>query len=318
VAVVNSDILYLTYAGIKTEFDAAYIKAQEEAKWKAIADEIPTTLPIQNYAWLGRGAVMQEFKDEAPEQSVREDNYTIADKIYKANIAIWRKSLEDDQYGILMKRARELASEAVRHWNQLAYLALANGFGATCYDGNAFFSASHSEGASGTQSNLTSSSLNDAALQKAESVMRSYVDDKGVPLEIEPDTLVVGPALARMAFDLTNSAVVVSRSTDSPTATVPFENYFQGNYKVIVSPYLINGTFNGVSYSSAYNWFLLDTKRGVKPIVIQSRQDVPITLETDMDQPSAKIKERFNVTVRGRYAQGYGLWQTAFGSSAAS
>jgi phage major head subunit gpT-like protein len=317
-SVVNSDILYLTYAGIKTEFDAAYAKAQEEAKWKAIADEIPTTLPIQNYAWLGRGAVMQEFKDEAPEQSLREDTYTIADKIYKANIAIWRKSLEDDQYGILLKRARELAGEAVRHWNQLAYLALANGFTATCYDGFSFFNGSHQEGASPTQANLTTSSLNDAALQKAEATMRSYVDDKGVPLEIEPDTLVVGPALARVAADLVGSAVVVSRSTDSTTATVPFENYFQGKYKVVVSPYLITGMFNNVSYSAAYNWFLMDTKRGVKPIVIQNRQDVPIALETDMDQPSAKIKERFNVTVRGRYAQGYGLWQTAYGSDATS
>lgn len=317
-AVVNSDILYLTYAGIKTEFDAAYAKAQEEARWKAIADEIPTTLPIQNYAWLGRGALMQEFKDEAPEQSLREDAYSIADKIYKANLTIWRRSLEDDQYGILLKRARELAGEAVRHWNQLAFLALANGFSATCYDGASFFNSSHQEGLSPVQSNLTSASLDDATLQKAEWAMRSFVDDKGIPLEIEPDTLVVGPALARVASDLTGSPVVVSRSTDSATATVPFENYFQGRYKVVVSPYLINGMFNGVEYSAAYNWFLLDTSRGVKPIVIQNRQDVPIALETDMDQPSAKIKERFNVTVRGRYAQGYGLWQTAYGSSATS
>ena len=54
----------------------------------------------------------------------------------------------------------------------------------------------------------------------------------------------------------------------------------------------------------------------MKPIVIQSRSDVPITLETDMDQPSAKIKEVYDITARGRYVQGYGLWQTAWGSNA--
>ena len=37
-----------------------------------------------------------------------------------------------------------------------------------------------------------------------------------------------------------------------------------------------------------------------------------------MDQPSAKIKERYQVTARGRYVQGYGLWQLAYGSNAAA
>ena len=45
---------------------------------------------------------------------------------------------------------------------------------------------------------------------------------------------------------------------------------------------------------------------------------MPITLETDMDDPTAKIKERYQVTARGRYAQAYGLWQTAYGSNASS
>lgn len=54
--VVTSDILELTLAGIKTEFDQAYIKRQEDADWKLISTAVPTTLPTQNYAWLGRGA----------------------------------------------------------------------------------------------------------------------------------------------------------------------------------------------------------------------------------------------------------------------
>lgn len=322
-ATVNSDVLFLTYAGIKTQFDAAYVLAQESARWKLIADEIPTTLPTQNYAWLGRGAVMQEFKDEVFEQSVAEKTYTLTDKIYKGNFTIWRKTLEDDQYGLLIKDARNLANEPVRHWNQLVYSALPNGFSATGYDGLSFFNADHQDGLSPVQSNATSMSLSDPALQEAQATMRAYVDDKGKPLEIEPDTLVVGPALARIAHDLCGSKVVVTRVGDGAagagaTASTNYDNYFEGMFRVIVSPYLINGSIDGVVYDAAYNWFLLDTSRSAKPIFIQNRQDVPITLETDMDQPSAKIKERYNIDIRGRYAQGYGLWQTAFGSSATS
>ena len=310
---VNSDVLLLTYAGIKINFDEAYINAQENARWKLIADEIPTTLPIQQYAWLGRGAVMQPFVDEVAEQSVGENNYQLADIIYKADLAVDRKTIEDDQYGLLMKRARDLAQEPTRHWNQLAFTGLPKGFTAPCYDGLSFFNANHQDRGDTVQSNVTSASLSDPALQAAEATMMAYVDDKGVPLEVMPNTLVVGPALKRKAEDLCGSAVVVTRVGDGTagsgaTASTGFNNYFNGKFNVVVNSYLIG--------AYAYNWFLLDTSRSEKPIVIQSRSDVPITLETDMDQPSAKIKERYQVTARGRYVQGYGLWQLAYGSNA--
>ena len=312
---VTSDVLLLTYAGVKTVFAEAYQNAQENAKWKLIADEIPTTLPIQNYAWLGRGAVMKEFKDEVEEQSVREDSYIIQDKTYKANLAIDRRTIEDDQYGQIMMKARQLAGEPTRHWNQLAFTGLTYGFTGLCYDGFSFFNANHQEGVSPVQSNVTGASLSDAALQAAEAAMMGYVDDKGIPLEIMPNTLVVGPALKRKAEDLVGSAIVVTRVGDGAagpgaTSATDFSNYFQGKFAIVVNPY--------IGGSAAYNWFLLDNSRGVKPIVIQSRSDVPITLETDMDDPTAKIKERYQVTARGRYAQAYGLWQTAYGSSASS
>lgn len=314
-ATVTSDLLLLTQAGIKTVFNEAYIAAKETAKWPIIATEIPTTLPIQKYAWLGRGALMRAFTDEVAAQSIAENNYTMADIIYKGNLPIDRRILEDDQYGLLMADVRNLAAEPVRHWNQLAYQGLGNGFSALCYDGFSFFNAGHTQGQSGVQSNLTSASLSDAALQLAEESMMSYVDDKGVPLEITPNTLVVGPSLARKASDLTGSSIQVTRVGDGTagtgaTAASNFKNYFEGRYNVVVSPYLI-GAYQ-------YNWFLLDCSRGIKPIVMQSRSDVPITTETDMDEPTAKIKDIYQFTVRGRYVQGYGLWQTAFGSSATS
>ncbi len=308
-AIVTSDVLLLTQAGIKTEFNAAYIKAQENADWRSIATEIPTTLPIQNYAWLGRGAVMRPFNDEAPQQGLREDSYRLADILYKGNLVIDRRTLEDDQYGLLMIRARELAQEPVRHWNQLAFQALPAGFANPCYDGQLYFSNTHQEGSSPVQSNTTAQPLADGALEEAATAMMSYVDDKGVPLEVIPNTLVVGPLLARRAWNLVAQDVVVAPG-ETGTAGVPstpYRNYFSGRYRLVVSPYI-----------SGYQWFLMDCSREVKPVVIQSREDVPITLETDMDQPTARIREQYQFTIRGRYAQGYGLWQLAYGSSAVS
>jgi phage major head subunit gpT-like protein len=313
--IVTSDVLAFTAAGLKTEFDAAYRSAQEGAEWTRIASEIPTTLPIQNYGFLGRGAVMKERIDEDIEQEILAKGYTLADKTYTGLLVIERRTLEDDQYGLLQIRAREMGQEPVRHWNQLAYEGIARGFSSLAYDGQYFFDSDHAEGASGTQSNVTNAALSDAALQAAETAMMGFVDDKGVPMGIRPDTLVVGPANARKAHDLVGSPVVVVRPGDGTvstgaTAATNYQNYFQGRYNIVVNPYL-RGT-------SAYYWALLDTSRTIKPIVIQSRSDVPITVETDLTDPQARIKERFQFKVRGRYVQGYGLWQTAYGSNASS
>jgi len=314
VPVVTSDILALTVAGLKTEFDQAYLLRQQTAEWKYIATEIPTTLPIQNYGFLGRGAVMEQFKDRAREQEVNEFTYNLADNTYNANLVIDRKAIEDDQYGLLMMRVRMLGEEPVRHWNELAYNGLPLGFTTNGYDGSTFFSTSHQEGLSPTQSNKGVAVLSDAALQTAEAAMMAYVDDKGKPHEIVPDTLVVGPSNARLATDLTGSEIIVQMpgagtAGTGATAYTPYNNYFKGRYRVVVSPYLIG--------SAAANWFLIDTKKVIKPIIIQSRSDVPIVVETDMLDGHARIREKYSFRARGRYVQGFGLWQTAYGSTGA-
>jgi phage major head subunit gpT-like protein len=328
---VTSDLVLLTLAGIKTDFSGAYLRSQVGAAWKEIATEIPTTLPIQNYAWLGRSAVMRPFPDEAENQAALEHDYKLADIIYKGELTVQRKALEDDQYGEIMMRARQLGQEPTRHWNQLAYLGLASAFSTVCYDGQFMCSTAHQEGSSPSQSNLTSNSLTDAALETAFTAMRAYVDDKGIPMEISPDTLIVGPALERRAWQLVGQDIRVVNIGDGTvgsgaTAATPQVNFFNRRIKkLVVNPYLIGTSSNpasfypgGPTYTAAYNWFLADTSREVKPIVIQSRSDVPITLETDMDQPSQKIKEIYNFTARGRYVQGYGLWQMLYGSNATS
>src|ERR1041385_3206661 len=187
--VVTSDILALTVAGLRTDFDAAYQQGTVNADWQIIASEIPTTLPIQNYGHLGRGALMREFIERLERQGVNPYTYALADKIYKGAMSIERKALEDDQYFLLAMRVRALGREPVRHWNQLAYEGLALGFTSLCYDGQYFFDTDHAESGS-NQSNRGTSALSDAALEVAEKTMMDFVDDKGVPLEIKPDTLV--------------------------------------------------------------------------------------------------------------------------------
>jgi phage major head subunit gpT-like protein len=307
---VNSDLLLLVQAGIKTDFDAAYVQAQQEVDWPKIAFQSDTTLPSQNYSWLGRGAVMELFKDEAREQGVIEYDYTLADNIYKAKLTVKRRTLEDEQYGLLKMHAMDLGSEPARFQDELVFTALESGFSNNGYDGTTFFSTTHSSGVSGTQSNKLTAALSDSALETAHTAMAGFVDDKAKPLRLVPDTLVVGPLLERRAWNLIKQDVVVTKVGDGTagsgaTASTGYGNFFNGRYNLVVSPYI-----------TGFHWFLAATKRVRKPLVLQVRSDVPPALESDIDLNSAKIKEAYDFTARSRMVAGYGLWQMMIGSQA--
>ena len=64
-------------------------------------------------------------------------------------------------------------------------------------------------------------------------------------------------------------------------------------------------------------WFLLDTKRPIKGVILQQRSDVPVefsALDNSGQNESAFMRDRFYYGVRARYNLGYGLWQTAYGA----
>ena len=64
-------------------------------------------------------------------------------------------------------------------------------------------------------------------------------------------------------------------------------------------------------------WFLMDTKRMIKPIIHQVRRPYNLTRMDDLDDPNVFMRDQFLYGVDGRCNVGYGLWQLAYGSKQA-
>ncbi len=311
--IVKSDIPDLLTAGLRAEFFSAYEKLGRESIIPRVTTVIQTTLPSQKYGWLGSVPTMREFTDERLPGGLKQYSYTIEDKVWEASIGIDRRALEDDQYDMIRQRTRDLALEAVRHQEQLVVDQLAKGAAQTCYDGQYLIDTDHAEGDSGTQSNKTTSALTQATLQDAISAMMQIKNDRGLPMRIIPDTLVVGPKLQWIATELLSSQVVVVNIGDGAagsgaTAATNYANPIQGKLRLIVSHYL----------TGAYDdyWFVLDTSRSMRGVILQSRSDVPVEFAA-LDNPNGSeemfMRDRLLYGVRARYNVGYGLWQTVYG-----
>lgn len=307
-ALTKSDIPDLLVPGLRTEFDLAYRSEVENSVAETLATVVNTTLPTQTYAWLGATPPMREFKDERQPQGLSAYKVTIQDKVFESTLAVDRRAIEDDQLDLIRLRVRDLAARVSQHRHQIVVQALNEGVIAPAYDGAEFFDTAHPNPTGSAISNLTDQHLSAGSLASAISAMMTYPDDSGTPMGIVPDTLVVGPKQMWTAIELVESPVVVTKATAS-TGTPPtdYRNAFLGRLRVIVSPY--------ISGADDDNWYLMDTKRAIKGIILQQRQDVPVeftSLEATSGSESAWMRDRYHYGVRARYNVGYGLWQGAY------
>lgn len=313
-AIVRSDLGVLLEAGLKADFLLTYRRAQDSLVYTRIASVIQTTLPTQKYGWLGSVPTMREWIDERLPRGLKKYEYAISDKTWEATVAVERKALEDDQLSAIRLRVRELGNEAARHKDQIVVQQLLAGFSTFGPDGQYFFDNDHGE--SGTvQSNMTTAPLSASALQDAIANMMAFTDDQGVPLGVMPNLLVVGPRLRWRAMELLESTVIPVRVGEGnagtgATSATSYRNVLQGALDLIVTPYI-----------TGYQWFVLDTTREIRAIILQERSDVPVEFAA-LDNPNANesvfMRDMLYYGVRARYGVGYGLWQLAYGSNATS
>lgn len=303
-AVTTGDILGLLTPGLKTAFFDTF--QEEGSQFKMIATTIPSEKDTEHYAWLGALPGVQEFLDERKVGNFSEYDYSIKNKTWESTISIDRAALEDDLYGQIAMKARQMGQSARQHLDILTFGLLANGFTSPCFDGANFF-GNHTQGkdaagAAITQTNTGSDPLSTAALEAAITQMMRFKDDQGRPMGVIPNLLVVPPELYWEATVLLNSAFypdpLLSASQNLGM------NPLKGLLSLVSSPYL----------PSASNWFLFDTKRAVKAIILQMRKDFEFEAQ-EQNSDDGFMRDTFKYGVRARYNAGFGDWRAAFGSS---
>ena len=293
---------------MKTEFMGAFEKAT--ADYAAVTSTIKSGKNQETYPWLGAVPKMREWKDERMPKGLSEYNFSIINYDWEASIAVDRNAIEDEQYGQSMIRVRELAVEAKRFFDEMVFSLIAQGNGTTgsgyflnkaiaCYDGGAYFASDHSEGSSGSQSNLGSTALSASALQTAITAMRKFKDDRGNPSHITPNLLVVPPDLEFEARELLNSTYYPEEATNMKLAN----KVLKGIVNLLVTPYL----------TDTNDWFLFDTSRTVNPMILQMRK-APVFSNLVKGTESMFMRKQMFYGVDWRGFVAFGDWRTGYGS----
>ena len=284
----------------KTVFKEQF-KTMQDDSWKQIVTIVPSTKASETYSWFGATPKMREWIDERKPTGLADYEYTLKNTKYEASIEVARTAIADDETGQAILRIRELADEANRFPMEKAIETLVGGTAAECYDGQYFFGSDHSEGDSGTQDNLTASALTSATLSTARAAMWRYKDDKGKPMNVVGDTLVVPPELEATALELVG-APMVDRYTTSSATKEPTMNIHKGKYSVIVTPHI----------TDVDSWYLLATNGSMRPLIYQERDPVRFDQRASgSDSDQAFMRDTFLYGVSSRFGMGYGDWRRA-------
>ncbi len=203
-----------------------------------------------------------------------------------------------DQYNEIKKRTKRLATSA--HYTRQVHGASVfnNAFNASYLgaDGVALCSASHpySPSDATVQSNTGTSPLSLDAVDDTYVNMTRWKDDKGNMVAVNPDTLIVGPSLRKTALEIVGSE-------QKPGSADNDINVYQGDFKVIVLPFL----------TDTNNWFMADSTLMKDYLNWYDSRKPDFSDTVDFDTEVAKYK------VVGSWAYGWDHWMFIYGHNVA-
>ncbi len=115
----------------------------------------PSDQESEMYPWLGMVPAMREWVGGRNAKSLGESSLTLTNKEYEATLEILMKDWKRDKTDQYRRRVQEMTARGgSSHWASLLCTLILDGETTICYDEMYFFDTTHSEGDSGSQSNL--------------------------------------------------------------------------------------------------------------------------------------------------------------------
>lgn len=297
-AVVNSDYLSGLLTNFRTIFADDFQAAMAVQTWPNLAIRIPSDTETESYNWFGTVPKMEDVTHGSPSLGGLEKyNFSITNKVYKAALEVQRTALEDDKLGMVQPRLRQLGPEAARHPGELIMsLFESNG---DAYDGTAFFANSRTLGDSGTIDNIVAATgvtvaTFQADLNTARAQMGRFKDDRGRPMMLRANGIIVPPELYTVAWLALNANLGAGKNDMVPPASGG--SFQAAGYTVIENPYL----------TDTADWYLVNLDGAARPFIFQDRLAPSMEGITTPTTESGILLDKFLYTVRARYNVGYG------------
>lgn len=144
-----------------------YEDSMNKAMINSVAMYSPSDQEMETYNSLGASPVMREWIGGRQAKGFRENPFTIENKTFESTVEVKVNDLRREKYGQIRSAIGDMGRAAAGHSDKLLSELILTGESALCYDGQPFFSNTHVEGNSGTQSNDIGVTINTLPIDAA-------------------------------------------------------------------------------------------------------------------------------------------------------
>lgn len=227
--------------------------ALEDTWVNQISRTINVNTPSQRYSSVGSPPLMEEWTGEGTSQELNVNQFTVANKPYRAAMKVDKRDIMYDATGVLEMRIGELAQSVNLHRTSLISNLIDKGTAQTGIDGLNFYDTAHvTPGAKyrTAQSNALSIAVSDLkdvvtgttkanptlnqfmiAIERGRAALQSFRSDQGVPVGMNiRQFLVMAPTQYASQVNAANRALVNSDQVTSGMSG--------STYTAVVNPYL--------------------------------------------------------------------------------
>jgi len=255
----------------------------------------------EDYAQGGFGPLAEkgELESTILDEPIRLGGVRFYPKSYALGFVMSEEMREDDQYNLMGDLAANLGRSARYTAELYGHDVYNNAFTTAKYagrDGKALIATDHPVvGTGGTASNRPNVDvdLSQAALEAAWGNFQTQIDDRGMPIDLTPQVLLVHPTQVLFARRLLES-------TQYPGGNNNDINPIQGMLRIVPSVYL----------TDLDAWYILAAPSEIDVrFYWRKRPDTRTWDDNDADATFHKIKQR--------HAVGFGDWRGVYGSTGA-
>lgn len=138
---INASSMKDLFSGYNVSFNKGL--KNTVSHWEKIAMRVPSSGASEKYSWLSGIPKIREWLGDRIVNSLGAARYEIENREFEATVAVSRKNIEDDKFGIYGPMFESMGYDTARHPDELVFNLLGDGTSIPCYDGQYFFDADH-------------------------------------------------------------------------------------------------------------------------------------------------------------------------------
>lgn len=290
---LTRDVMNRVYTGYSTKFNQGL--TQTDNSHLSYCDVLPSSSPIEEYPIVSLQGGLRKFIGKRVINRLTGKKVVIINDTYEYTLGIPANDIMFDKMGLYNGSILDMGIVAGNHGAKLAAMVLLEN--PTWADGKKFFVADRKIDDKNriTINNIVALGFSFAAYATARKQMMAFTDATGEPLNLIPDTLIVGPKHEMTASAMLTADTIIENGV---AITNPYKN---SKMKLEV-----NGRYIG-AYEDHFR--LICSSRGVKPVVLQKVYESGLIRKDRFDDDNMFMDDEALYGVKHICAAGPGLPQ---------